>query len=100
MNRSALLSSRSRACSNAANLTGNRTIAGHWMVLIGRDPDRAATLARELPAATVITTDVATGAGAARAAEQVAATIDQIDTLINNAGVMVPERRVTTEGMD
>ncbi|MEO3890477.1 SDR family NAD(P)-dependent oxidoreductase [Nonomuraea sp. B5E05] len=89
------------ATSGLGRLAARRlAAAGHRMVLIGRNTDRAASLARELPAATVITADVATGAGVARAAEQVAETVDLVDTLVNNAGVMVPERRITAEGME
>lgn len=89
------------ATSGLGRLAAQRLCAaGHRMVLIGRDPARAASLARELPTATVITADVATATGAAQAAGQVADAVDRIDTLVNNAGVMTPERRETAEGME
>lgn len=74
--------------------------AGHRLVLVGRDPRRAAELRTELPAADVITGDVATMDGAMVVAKQVGDAVDVVDTLVNNAGVMVPSRRTTVEGVE
>ncbi|MEV6338099.1 SDR family NAD(P)-dependent oxidoreductase [Nocardia vinacea] len=73
---------------------------GHRLILIGRDPRRTAELRAELPDATVITADVATAAGIDRAAAQIVQVTDTVDTLVNNAGVMVPDREVTAEGVE
>lgn len=72
--------------------------AGHRLVLVGRDPGRAAQLAAELPRAHVVTGDVATTKGVDEVADQVAAAVGEVDTLVNNAGVMCPRRRTTEEG--
>lgn len=69
--------------------------AGHRVVAVGRDPQKAARLRRDLPAITVIAGDVATADGAARVARHVGAHVDRIDTLVNNAGIMSRRRRET-----
>ena len=70
---------------------------GHRLFLVGRDPERAATMAKRLPDATVIAADVSVRAGI----EKVAAEAPRrIDVLINNAGVMTPTRQVTAEGVE
>lgn len=71
---------------------------GHRLVLIGRDPRRAERLARALPQAHVIAGDVSTADGTAAVAKQVAGAVEEIDTLVNNAGVMLPSRQTNTEG--
>jgi retinol dehydrogenase 12 len=73
---------------------------GHRLVLIGRDPARTARLSSALPSAHVITADVATVAGVDLAAKQVHTMVDHVDTLINNAGVMTPDRQTTAEGVE
>ncbi|MEX5709407.1 SDR family NAD(P)-dependent oxidoreductase [Parafrankia sp. FMc6] len=74
--------------------------AGHRLVLVGRDPKRAAQLAHELPNATVIAADISTAAGIGQVADEVHAVVDHVDTLVNNAGVMIPTRRTTSEGVE
>jgi short-subunit dehydrogenase len=73
---------------------------GHRLVLVGRDPDRAAALGRELPATTVIATDVSVREGVERVAKEVSAVTDRVDVLVNNAGVMTgrgrPRRRASS----
>jgi NAD(P)-dependent dehydrogenase (short-subunit alcohol dehydrogenase family) len=71
----------------------------HRLVLIGRDPQRCARLQYELPEATIVNADVSTQAGVLRAAA-IASTTDHIDTLINSAGVMLPERRLSSDGVE
>ncbi|GAA5053531.1 NAD(P)-dependent dehydrogenase (short-subunit alcohol dehydrogenase family) [Thermocatellispora tengchongensis] len=73
---------------------------GHRLVLIGRDPERVRRLARDLPAAHVITADISTADGVDQAAKEVHAAVGHIDTLVNNAGVMLPDRRTTAEGIE
>jgi NAD(P)-dependent dehydrogenase (short-subunit alcohol dehydrogenase family) len=73
---------------------------GHRLVLIGRDPRRAAELRMELPGAEVITGDIATLDGTEAVAKQVDDTVDHVDTLVNNAGLMIPDRQVTAEGIE
>lgn len=73
---------------------------GHRLVLVGRDPGRVRALREELPNATVIAADVATKSGIDSAAEQIAEAVDRVDTLVNNAGVMLQRRTVTAEGVE
>ncbi|MFX0573163.1 SDR family NAD(P)-dependent oxidoreductase [Nocardia nepalensis] len=74
--------------------------AGHRLVLIGRDPQRVHDLRAALPNATVIAADVATKSGIDTAAVQIAESVDRVDTLVNNAGVMLQRRTVTAEGIE
>jgi retinol dehydrogenase 12 len=89
---------------------------GHRLVLVGRDPRRAAALRSELaaeprtelragprtrlPAVDVITGDVSTLDGIEAVAKQIGDAVDHVDTLVNNAGVMIPDRQVTAEGIE
>ncbi|MEU6594140.1 SDR family NAD(P)-dependent oxidoreductase [Streptomyces sp. NPDC046881] len=73
---------------------------GHRLILVGRGPDRATSLARALPQAHVIRADVATAGGIDFVARQVHEVSDTVDTLINNAGVMRPRRETTAEGFE
>jgi NAD(P)-dependent dehydrogenase (short-subunit alcohol dehydrogenase family) len=67
------------------------------LYLVGRDPERARTLKKQLPAATVIAADVSVAAGV----EQVAAAVPgPIDVLINNAGVMTPTYQENAQGVE
>jgi NAD(P)-dependent dehydrogenase (short-subunit alcohol dehydrogenase family) len=81
----------------AAQLLG---AAGHRLVLVGRDPNRARDLRSEVPAACVIAGDVATQDGIDHVVHQIGQTTDGIDTLLNNAGVMLPDRQLTAEGIE
>jgi NAD(P)-dependent dehydrogenase (short-subunit alcohol dehydrogenase family) len=74
--------------------------AGHRVIAVGRDPQKAAALRRDLPAATVIAGDVSTADGVARVGRHIRAHTDHLDTLVNNAGVMPNKRRVTGEGVE
>jgi NAD(P)-dependent dehydrogenase (short-subunit alcohol dehydrogenase family) len=80
----------------ADQLTGN----GHNLVLVGRDPERVQRLAERLPTAVVIGADVSTIAGVDHAATQIGKAVDHLDALVNNAGLMVPTRQVTSEGVE
>jgi NAD(P)-dependent dehydrogenase (short-subunit alcohol dehydrogenase family) len=72
----------------------------HRLVLVGRDPGRAEDLRAELSGADVITGDVATMDGVEAVVKQITGTVDHVDTLVNNAGVMLPGRQVTAEGIE
>lgn len=81
--------------------------AGAVVVLAGRDPSKGAeALARikaDTPDASVRfeALDLASLASVARFAERLRAEQQQIDVLVNNAGVMVPpERRQTSDGFE
>lgn len=76
------------------------TGAGHRLIAVGRDPTRAAKLARSLPGVHIITADVSTLDGVDRVARQVHAATDHVDVLVNNAGVMLPTRQTTPDGME
>jgi NAD(P)-dependent dehydrogenase (short-subunit alcohol dehydrogenase family) len=73
---------------------------GHKLVLVGRDPQRAERLAKQLPTAVVIGADVSTVAGIDRAATQIEGAVNHLDALVNNAGVMIPARQATSEGAE
>lgn len=73
---------------------------GHRLVLVGRDPRRALDLRSELPAAHVISGDVATRDGIGHVVEEIGRATDTVDTLVNNAGVMLPTRQVTAVGIE
>ncbi|HWD79955.1 MAG TPA: SDR family NAD(P)-dependent oxidoreductase [Kribbella sp.] len=72
---------------------------GYRLVLVGRDPARAAELAKKLPDATVVVADVSVPAGVERVADALAGT-GRIDVLINNAGVMTPTYQCSAEGVE
>jgi len=73
---------------------------GRKLVLVGRDPRRAGRLAKQLPTAVVIGADISTIAGIDHAATQIESAVDHLDTLVNNAGVMIPARQTTSEGVE
>ena len=73
---------------------------GRKLVLVGRDPKRLERLAKQLPAAVVIGADVSTIAGIDHAATQIECAVDHLDALVNNAGVMIPTRQTTSEGIE
>jgi NAD(P)-dependent dehydrogenase (short-subunit alcohol dehydrogenase family) len=82
---------------------------GHRLILVGRDRRRGQALAAELakgpaartrPPAVFIAGDVATHDGVAAVVREIREHTDHVDTLINNAGVMLPRRQVTGEGME
>jgi NAD(P)-dependent dehydrogenase (short-subunit alcohol dehydrogenase family) len=73
---------------------------GHRLLLVGRDPRRVERLARALPTAVVIGADISTLAGIDQAATRIENAVGHLDTLVNNAGVMIRTRRLTTEGAE
>ncbi|MEU6645753.1 SDR family NAD(P)-dependent oxidoreductase [Saccharomonospora sp. NPDC046836] len=68
---------------------------GHELTFIGRNRERGERLARET-GGRFIRADLSTLEGV----EHVAATVSQVDVLINNAGVMTRRREVTAEGFE
>lgn len=84
--------------------------AGHRLILVGRDARRGATLLDALAAPTArapdlrrpifLTGDVSTQSGTENLAKRIADETDSIDTLLNNAGVMLPRRTLTAEGLE
>ncbi|MEY9933542.1 retinol dehydrogenase-12 [Catenulispora sp. GP43] len=73
--------------------------AGHRLILVGRDRRRGAELAKQT-GAVFVGGDVSTRAGIEAVAAGVQAETDSIDTLVNNAGVMIPRRTLTDEGLE
>jgi NAD(P)-dependent dehydrogenase (short-subunit alcohol dehydrogenase family) len=73
---------------------------GHHLIFVGRDPKRVQRLAKQLPTAVVIGADVSTIAGIDQAATQIECAVDHLDALVNNAGVMIPTRHTTSEGIE
>lgn len=74
--------------------------AGHQLILLGRDPARAEQLRRTLPASTVVTADLASRPGIVTAVTAITGCTTRVDTLINNAGVMLPHRTVNDAGIE
>jgi NAD(P)-dependent dehydrogenase (short-subunit alcohol dehydrogenase family) len=74
--------------------------ASHRLILTGRDPDRARTLKEELPQSTTIVADISTRHGVNELADQVTRRTDRVDLLINAAGLMLPTRRVSADGVE
>lgn len=81
---------------------GQLADTGPRVLAIGRDRDRARALGVDLRrtggAAAAI--DIATRPGWDTAAEWVSRRTDHLDVVINAAGVMLPDRRTTTEGIE
>jgi NAD(P)-dependent dehydrogenase (short-subunit alcohol dehydrogenase family) len=79
---------------------------GATVILACRDADRAAGAAaqitRAVPAARIraVRLDLASLASVRAATEEVRASCDQLDLLINNAGVMWPPRETTEDGFE
>jgi NAD(P)-dependent dehydrogenase (short-subunit alcohol dehydrogenase family) len=75
-------------------------MAGRTIVIVaGRDLSAAAQHRSELGDRNVVLTcDVSTVDGCARLVDDVAGHTDHVDVLINNAGVMTPDRHVSPDG--
>lgn len=79
---------------------------GARVVLVGRDPGRAAAAAEELRRdtgngeVTFHTADLTRGRDLHRLAEEVHARYDRLDVLINNAGVTKERRELTEDGVE
>lgn len=77
---------------------------GWRIIALGRDPARSAAAEAEIRAAssggavTMIVCDLALLADARRAAGTIATLTDRIDILLNNAGGIAAEQRITDEG--
>lgn len=75
-----------------------------WRVIaLGRDPDRTAAAAAEIRAVAtapfdMLRADLALIADAERTADEIAALADRVDVLLNNAGGVAAQRRITREG--
>ncbi|MGI5421814.1 SDR family NAD(P)-dependent oxidoreductase [Actinomadura luteofluorescens] len=80
-------------------------LMGADVILVGRNPERAKAaadeLAREAAGRVVaLTADLSDMAGLRRLAEQVTERYDRLDVLVNNAGGMNAERRLTRDGVE
>src|SRR5690242_12752041 len=79
---------------------------GARVVLVGRDRDRLAKTARSLARIAgadrfrMVVADLGVLAEARAAAEQIAATEARVDLLVDNAGAIFPERRVSPDGIE
>lgn len=78
-----------------------------WRVIgVGRNAERCAAAEAELREAarggdvTMLRGDLSLMADAARLADEIAMLTDRIDSLANNAGGMIPEPKVTAEGLE
>lgn len=77
---------------------------GHRLILVGRDRRRGESLVEQIsggaPDAVFIAGDVSTRAGIEAVVARVKDATDAVDTLVNNAGVMLPRRTLTAEGLE
>ncbi|HZX08871.1 oxidoreductase, partial [Kribbella sp.] len=78
---------------------------GADVIVAARNPEKAARAAERLTqeggrAPTVLELDLADLASVQRAADEVLATYDRLELLINNAGVMAPPYRQTVDGFE
>lgn len=75
---------------------------GARLVLVGRDKGRCADTAAEVrgtgASAETVTADLSLMSETRRAAAEVLALCPRLDVLVNNAGAIMPERRLTAEG--
>jgi NAD(P)-dependent dehydrogenase (short-subunit alcohol dehydrogenase family) len=67
---------------------------GATVLVHGRDPDKVERVSNEIGAERGLVADLADLAEVRALAEQ----IDELDTLVNNAGIIVPERRESADG--
>jgi len=80
--------------------------AGRRVIITSRDPGRGATALDEIRTrsasdrAEVMALDLADLASVRHFAESVLAATDRIDVLVNNAGLMLADRRVTSDGFE
>lgn len=81
-------------------------IQGWRVIAVGRNAKRCTAAETELRAAapgaeiTMLRADLSLMADAARVADEIAGMVGSIDLLANNAGGMIPEPRVTSEGLE
>ncbi|MGZ0147066.1 oxidoreductase [Kribbella sp. WER1] len=78
---------------------------GADVIVAARNPEKTARAAERLTqqggrAPTVLELDLADLASVQRAADEVRATYDRLDVLVNNAGVMAPPYRQTVDGFE
>ncbi len=90
------------ATDGIGKLTARRLIdAGHRVLLHGRNPDKLATVASELGGQTeTYVADLSDLAAVDAMARAIRANHDQLDVLINNAGVLKTRHPRTDEGLD
>jgi NAD(P)-dependent dehydrogenase (short-subunit alcohol dehydrogenase family) len=69
---------------------------GASVLVHGRDPDKVARVTDEIGAARGLTADLSRLDDVRRLAGEV----DQLDTLVNNAGIVIPERRESADGYE
>jgi NAD(P)-dependent dehydrogenase (short-subunit alcohol dehydrogenase family) len=69
---------------------------GADVIVHGRDPDKVARVTAEIGAERGLSADLARLDEARRLADEV----DQLDALVNNAGIVAPARRLTADGFE
>ena len=69
---------------------------GAKVLVHGRDPDKVARVTAEIGAERGLTADLSSLDEVRRLAGEV----DQLDTLVNNAGIVAPERQLTADGFE
>ncbi len=75
-------------------------LTGAHVVLACRDPIKAEAARQKIPGAEVLLVDLASQRSIRSAAQEFTAKHDSLDVLINNAGVAVPTRRESPDGIE
>lgn len=73
---------------------------GAQVVIVGRNPDRTAQVAREIGAHGQIMADLSEMGQVRRAAAEHRERFDRLDVLVNNAGAIFEKRQETSEGIE
>ncbi|EYB67659.1 short-chain dehydrogenase/reductase SDR [Deinococcus phoenicis] len=74
--------------------------AGARVVIVGRDAEKTAWVAREIGAAETLVADLSELAQVRRAAAEFRERVGQLDVLVNNAGAFFGKRQETQEGTE
>jgi NAD(P)-dependent dehydrogenase (short-subunit alcohol dehydrogenase family) len=69
---------------------------GATVLVHGRDPAKVARVTEEIGASRGLTADL----GSLDEVRRLAGEVDQLDTLVNNAGIVVPDRRESADGYE
>ena len=81
-------------------------IAGHQVIIVCRNSHKANALVQRFTPQypqnpiQVVLADLAQMEQVVRAAEKIKAIVDKVDVLINNAGVILPDRMITIDGFE
>jgi dehydrogenase/reductase SDR family member 12 len=73
---------------------------GARVVIVGRSPEKLEATQRRVPGSTSHRGDLSLMAEVRRLADEILRTHQRVDVLVNNLGVLLPERQLTAEGLE